>query len=135
MLTARSSKEDKIAGFRAGTDDYMTKPFDYDELSARLAAIVRRGNSAKGAVIKIKGLEIRFDERKVLKDGNEIRLSALEFNLFTYLVRHKGKTISKEELMEKVWGEYDAFETSRTVDVYVGYLRKKLGKDLVETVR
>lgn len=113
----------------------MTKPFDYDELYARLTAIVRRGGSAKGSKALAKGLEIRFDERKVFKGGIEIRLSALEFNLLSYLVRHKGKTVSKEELMEKVWGEYDAFESSRTVDVYVGYLRKKLGKDLVETVR
>ena len=113
----------------------MTKPFDYDELLARLRAIVRRGQSVKGETFSLRDLEIRFEARKAFWKNEEIHLSSLEFDLLSYLVRNRGKTVSKEELLEKVWGEYDAFSMSRTVDVYVGYLRKKFGKDLIETVR
>ncbi len=135
MLTARDTKQDKLSGFQSGADDYLTKPFDYDELLARIHALVRRNFTVKSDAIKIDDIEIALDAKKVTQNWKEVHMSSLEVDLLIYLVRNRGKIISKEELLEKVWGEYDAFSVSRTVDVYVGYLRKKLGKEIIETVR
>lgn len=135
ILTARDTKQDKLSGFQSGADDYLTKPFDYDELLMRIHALVRRGFAVKSEQIILGDIIVELDAKKVFLHQKEIRLSTLEMNLLVYLMRNKGKIISKEELLEKVWGEYDAFNMSRTVDVYVGYLRKKLWKDLIETVR
>jgi len=135
ILTARDTKQDKLSGFGSGADDYLTKPFDYDELLMRIHALVRRSFTVKSSKIAIGDLEIELESKKVSRDGQEIHLSSLEMSLLIYLIRNRGKILSKEELQEKVWGVYDAFSMSRTVDVYVGYLRKKLGKELVETIR
>ncbi len=135
MLTARSETSDKIAGLKSGADDYLTKPFDYEELIVRLHTLIRRNQSVKSEFISLKDLEIHCDTKTVKQNGKKIVLSATEFDLLCYLSKNKGKIISKEELLEKVWGEYDAFSASRTLDVYVWYLRKKLGKDIIETKR
>ncbi|MCT4616641.1 MAG: response regulator transcription factor [Candidatus Gracilibacteria bacterium] len=137
MLTARSNIKDKISGFDSGADDYLTKPFDYEELLMRINALVRRNQSIKSNNITLDNfdIEININTKKILLNNKEIHLSKLEFNLLIYLVKHKGKILSKELLLDKVWGEYDEFGQSRTVDVYIGYLRKKLGKNLIKTVR
>ena len=135
MLTARTSTKEKIIWLNAGADDYLCKPFDYEELLVRLKTIVRRNFSQKADTIKIGELEIHENEKLVLKKWKDIDCSNLEFQLLLYLARNKGKVISKEELFEKVWGEFDAFANSRSVDVYVGYLRKKLWKSIIETKR
>ncbi len=136
MLTARTLTPQKIEGLESGADDYMTKPFDYEELLARLKTLIRRDHSLKGDVFKIgKDITIKVEEMKVEQNGNDIHLSKLEFNLLLHLAQNKWRALTKEEITEKVWGEIDMFQESRTLDIYIWYLRKKLGKDVVDTVR
>lgn len=135
MLTARTTTKQKVEWLETGADDYMTKPFEYDELLARIKSLIRRTHTMKWDIIQIWDISIHSVQKKVIQWKKEIPLSNLEFWLILYLAQHKWKIISKEELLEKVWGEYDEFEASRTVDVYVGYLRKKLWKDTIETKR
>ena len=135
MLTARSETKDKISWLKSWADDYLTKPFDYEELLVRLHTLIRRNQSVKSEHISVWNLSIQCDTKTVIQDGEKKDLSTTEFDLLCYLSKNKWKIISKEELLEKVWWEYDAFSASRTLDVYVGYLRKKLGKDVIETKR
>ena len=135
ILTARNTMKDKKSGFNKWADDYLTKPFDYEELILRINALVRRNFTVKSDNIVLWDIEIEVDNKKVMLSGENIHLSQLEYELFLYLIRNKTKVISKKELLEKVWWEYDDFSMSRTVDVYIWYLRKKLWKDIVETVR
>lgn len=136
MLTARTLTPQKIEGLDSWADDYMTKPFDYEELLARLKTLIRRDHSLKGDVLKIHNdITIKVEEMKVEQDGVDVHLSKLEFNLLLYLAQNMWRALTKEEITEKVWWEIDMFQESRTLDIYIGYLRKKLGKDIVETVR
>lgn len=135
ILTARNTLNDKIEGFKGWADDYLTKPFDYEELLVRLVAITKRSYANKWNIIKEWNLEINIDDKKVMHNSKEVDLSKLEFNLLVYLAQNKGHILSKENILEKVWWEYDAFSETRTLDVYVWYLRKKLGKEIVKTVR
>ena len=135
ILTARSTTKDKIIWLEYWADDYLTKPFNYEELLARIRALIRRNFSNKSNIINIWKININVDEKKVEKNKTEIKLSNLEFNLFLYLSQNKWKIISKDELLEKIWWEYDSFSNSRTIDVYVWYLRKKLWKTIIETKR
>lgn len=135
ILTARNTLKDKISWLNCWWDDYLTKPFDYEELLARIKALARRNYKVKSNEIKLWNIEINIDEKKVKLEWNDIHLSNLEIDLLIYLIHNKWKIIKKEELFEKVWWEYDAFTMSRTVDVYVWYLRKKLGKNIIETIR
>lgn len=135
FLTARDSINDKVKWLNIWADDYLTKPFDYEELIARLNSLVRRDYSQKSENIKIWELEINTNNNLVLYKNIEIKLSKLEYDLLLYLSHNKWKIVSKEELIEKVWWEYDAFSNSRTVDVYIWYLRKKITKGLVKTKR
>ncbi len=135
MLTARTLTHQKIEGLDIGADDYMVKPFDYEELLARVKSMARRNHSLKGNKIVFDDIEILEDQMQVTQDGTEINLSKLEFNLLLFLAQNKGKTMTKEFITEKVWWEIDLFKESRTLDIYVGYLRKKLGKDVIDTVR
>lgn len=139
MLTARTLVDQKIAGLHAGADDYVAKPFDYYELLARIEAVVRRDFSNKSRVISFentgKKYEINEDQMQVMQDGQEVELSKLEFKLLLFFAKNQGKILSKETIMERVWGEVDLFKESRSVDIYVGYLRKKLGQEIIETVR
>jgi len=135
MLTARTLTPQKIAWLESGADDYMTKPFDYEELVARLKAMVRRDHSLKWNELIIWDIKIFVDEMRVEQNWIEIPLSKLEFNLLLYFVRNQDKVLSKEQITERVWWEIDMFKESRTLDIYVWYLRKKLWKDIVQTVR
>lgn len=135
MLTARTLTPQKILWLDSGADDYMTKPFDYEELLARLKAMVRRDHSLKGEKLTVDDITIYVGEMRVEQDGVDVSLSKLEFNLLLHFVQNQGRVLSKEEITEKVWWEIDMFKESRTLDIYVGYLRKKLWKDVIETVR
>lgn len=135
MLTARTLTEQKVVWFEAGADDYLTKPFDYKELLVRLDAIVRRDHAMKGNVMHLDDITIYVDELKVEQKWAQVELSKLEFNLLLYLAQHKDQVLSKQQLNEKVWWETDLFKESRTLDIHVWYLRKKLGKDIIQTIR
>ena len=135
MLTSRSMIKDKLSWFDSWADDYLTKPFDYEELLARIKTLIRRNFSLKSKKIVFKDLELLEDDKKVVKSGLDIHLSSLEFDLLLYLLQNKWKLLSKEKILEKVWGEYDAMNSSRTLDVYIWYLRKKLWKEFIETKR
>lgn len=135
MLTARTLTQQKIEWLEVWADDYLVKPFDYDELLARVQSISKRNNVLKGKKHIVEDVEIDEDTMKVTQDGVEIDFSKLEYQLLLFLVINKWKVLSKEHITEKVWGEYDAFGESRTLDIHIWYLRKKLGKDFIETVR
>ncbi|MEF2175337.1 MAG: response regulator transcription factor [Candidatus Absconditabacteria bacterium] len=133
MLTSMSSKQDIVKGLDCGADDYLSKPFDNDELLARIKALYRRTFTNKNSIIYIGDIEIDLNKRTVFKGKKEIKMSSLEFNLLSYLAQNRGEPVDRRQLLEKVWGEFDAYMFSRTVDVYIGYLRKKLGKKLIQT--
>ncbi|MDD3793616.1 MAG: response regulator transcription factor [Candidatus Gracilibacteria bacterium] len=135
MLTSMGKNDDIVHGLDSGADDYLVKPFDYSELLARINAITRRKNINKSTtIITIGDLEINLQNQEVKKGNETIQLSKLEFELLKYLSQNRGLTLSRQDIYEKVWGEFDGdFMFSKTIDVYIGYLRKKLGKDLIET--
>lgn len=134
MLTSMWSKDDIVTWLDIWADDYLVKPFDYEELLARLKSLVRRNLKNKSNFISVWEYTIDLDKVEVKKWKEEVKLSHLEFDLFKYLAQNKGRTVSRQELYEKVWGEFDwDFMFSKTVDVYIWYLRKKLDRDLIET--
>lgn len=133
MLTALSMMKNKIEGLEMWADDYMTKPFDYYELLARLKVLVRRNQTIKSNMITYGDIVFDDETKKVYKKNVEVALTSVEYNLFSFLLKNKGRVFSKEELLEKVWGNFDAYMFSRTVDVYISYLRKKLWKEIITT--
>jgi len=135
ILTARDTIKDKISWFHSWADDFLTKPFNYEELILRIQALIRRNFTEKCENIKIGKIEIDKNAKIVKLNSKVIHLSKLEYELLDYMLNYKWKIISKKELLEKVWWEYDDFFPSRTVDIYIWYLRKKLWKYLIETVR
>ena len=129
MLTARGSEDDRVSGLETGADDYMTKPFSLRELTARVRAILRRPRTvaeAAPAVYRGARLTVDFEAVSVLVDGEPIRLTRREFELLRYLVQHKNRVVSRDRLLEYVWG-YERLVETRSVDVHVGRLRGKLG--------
>lgn len=135
MLTSRSAKSDIIEWLNYWADDYLSKPFDYDELVARINTLTRRNLKNKSNTkIFILDYIIDLEEIQVYKWKEKISLSNLEFNLFKYLAQNQWKVVSRQGLYEHVWWEFDwDLMFSKTVDVYIWYLRKKLWKDLIET--
>lgn len=135
MLTSRSAKSDIVQGLNHGADDYLVKPFDYEELIARLQSLTRRSLKNKSSSkLEVGAYTINLEKMEVQNQWKIISLSKLEFELFTYLAKNIWRVVSRKELYEKVWGEFDGdFMFSKTVDVYIWYLRKKLDKDLIET--
>jgi two-component system alkaline phosphatase synthesis response regulator PhoP len=131
MLTARGQLVDKVVGLKIGADDYVTKPFEMMELLARIEALLRRvpaTSGAAGETADVYGFGlIRADFRRaeVTREGVPLELSAREFKLLRYLVEHRGATISRDELLNEVWG-YNAMPSTRTVDVHIAWLRQKL---------
>jgi two-component system OmpR family response regulator len=134
ILTARDRWSDKVAGFDAGADDYVTKPFRMEEVLARVRALIRR--AAGHASPDIECGPIRVDTRngRVTVDGVPVKLTAQEFKIVSYLAHHKGKVISRTELTEHIYGQ-DFDRDSNTIEVFIGRLRKKLGAPVIETVR
>ncbi len=137
ILTARDDVSDKVTGLEAGANDYVTKPFRFEELLARIRVQLRNEpRSAKNQddVIQVGNIVLDLRTRKIIVSDRTIDLPAREFTLAETFFRHPGQVMSREQLLDRVWG-YDYAPGSNIVDVYVGYLRKKLGNDLIETVR
>ncbi len=127
MLTARDETADKVAGFKSGADDYMTKPFESAELLARVEALLRRARLADSHAEEYTfgSVVVRARAGQVLRNGEDVRMAAQEFKLLCFLVRNPGVVFSRDELLDSVWG-YQATPETRTVDVHVGWLRQKL---------
>jgi len=138
MLTARDAVEDRVAGLDGGADDYLTKPFSFDELLARLRALARRGAVERPTVIEVGTLKLDPAARRVWRGEDEVALSTKELQLLEAFMRHPGEVLSRYQLLEAAWDE-DYENRSNVVDVYVRYLRDKIdrpfGKDSLETVR
>ncbi|MFE7505170.1 response regulator transcription factor [Promicromonospora sp. NPDC057488] len=136
ILTARDSLSDRVAGLEGGADDYMSKPFGFDELLARIRLRLRKaaGEAAQSDRLEHGGVGLDLRTRTATVSGREVELSAREFALAEVFLQHPGQVMSREQLLSRVWG-YDFDPGSNVVDVYVRYLRKKLGADRIETVR
>ncbi|GLZ75567.1 DNA-binding response regulator [Actinorhabdospora filicis] len=138
ILTARDAVGDRVAGLDAGADDYLVKPFDLDELLARVRALLRRATPEDAHLVSYAGVSLDAADRRAWRDGAELELTRTEFALLEHLVRNGGRTVARETLLERVWG-YDFGPASNPLDVYVGYVRRKLeaggGTRLVHTVR
>ena len=134
VLTARDSWSDKVAGLDAGADDYLTKPFQTEELIARLRALIRRASG--NASSELTAGEVRLDTRsgKVTLDGSPVKMTAQEYKLLSYLMHHKGKVVSRTELIEHIYDQ-DFDRDSNTIEVFVTRIRKKLGAEVISTIR
>jgi two-component system OmpR family response regulator len=134
ILTARDRWSEKVSGFDAGADDYVTKPFQVEEVLARIRALIRRAAGHASAELECGGLVINSGSGRVTVDGAPIKLTAQEFRLLDYLMHHKGKIVSRTELTEHIYDQ-DFDRESNTIEVFVGRVRKKLGADYIHTVR
>jgi DNA-binding response OmpR family regulator len=138
VLTARDAVEDKVAGLDTGATDYMTKPFSFEELTARIRAQLRRPSHGESTVLEAAGIHMNLLSREVTLRGESIHLSAREFELLAYFMRHPNQVLSREQILSAVWG-YDFDPGTNVVEVYVGYLRRKLVTDdqpaPIETLR
>ena len=127
MLTAKGTLEDKILGLDTGADDYLSKPFELEELLARLRALIRRGHQVKDPLIKVHDLTLDTAARRVDRAGKKIHLTPREYALLEFLAYHRGKVVTRTMIWEHLYDEYDE-NTSNVVDVYIRYLRNKIDK-------
>jgi len=134
MLTARDAVSDRVAGLEGGADDYVTKPFSFEELLARVRARLRSDSTPEKTVLQAGNATLDLRTRRLTVDGRTLELSAREFSMAELFFRHPGQVLTREQLLSNVWG-YDYDPGSNVVDVYVGYLRKKIGKDRIKTLR
>ncbi len=140
MLTAKGQIQDKVEGLDAGADDYLTKPFAFEELLARVRALVRRPHQSIGTTLRVEDLSLDTTTYTVQRANKPIRLSSREFALLEYLLRHPNQIVTKEQIIAHVWN-YDANILPNTVEVYIGYLRNKINKpfaglpELIHTIR
>jgi len=141
MLTARGEETDRILGLELGADDYLTKPFSVRELIARIKAVLRRSDdkqAIKSKTLKIKDIVLDTDKHEVTMNGIQVELTLKEFELLKILIENRGKVLTRNLLLDEVWG-YDYFGETRTVDVHIRHLRKKIGDDesgeYIETIR
>ena len=138
LLTARDSIEDRVSGLDAGANDYLVKPFAYEELSARIRVLLRKPAETPKTCYRVGGMEVNMDTHQVLRDGEEIKLSGKEFALLRYMVQNAGTVLSRDRLEQHLWN-YDYMGSSNVIDVYIRYLRKKIddGREtkLIHTVR
>ena len=137
-LTARDGVEDRVKGLNLGADDYLVKPFAWDELVARVRAMIRRGHGQKSATVRVADLEIDTARKSAHRGAQNIELSAREFALLEYLAHRKGQVVSRTDIWEHLYDQHDE-AASNVVDVYIGYLRAKIDKDfavkLIQTRR
>lgn len=136
LLTARDAVEDKIAGLDAGADDYLTKPFDFPELTARLRALVRRSGPPAPAVLEVAGIEVDPATRQVRRNGEPVSVTPREFSLLEFLMRHPDRALSRTMIMEQVWGiRFDP--GTNVVDVFINSLRNKVDPERahIRTIR
>lgn len=134
MLTALGELSNKVEGLNAGADDYLVKPFAFEELLARIRALARRPKQANSERLIAGALELNTNTFEVRKDGKQVELSRKEFALLEYLMRNAGKVVSKENIIAHVW-DYEADILPNTVEVFIGYLRNKIGGDVIRTIR
>jgi two-component system, OmpR family, copper resistance phosphate regulon response regulator CusR len=134
ILTARDTATEVVAGLEGGADDYVTKPFRFEELLARVRVRLRGEPRSEPTVLRVADAELDLRARKVTVNGRSVDLSAREFALAEMFFRHAGQVLSREQLLSGVWG-YDFDPGSNVVDVYVGYLRRKIGRDRITAVR
>ena len=140
ILSARQQEDDKLYGFELGIDDYVTKPFSPRELMARIKVVIERSNKVRKTqekeVIKYEGITVNIPSHEVTIDGNDIHLTNKEFDLLVYFLNNQGIVISRDTLLERIWG-YDYYGVERTVDTHIKMLRKNLGEYsyLIKTVR
>ncbi len=140
MLTAKGQVNDRVAGLDVGADDYLTKPFAFEEFLARVRALIRRPKDAAGIILQVDNLTLNTVSYEVKRTGKLIQLSNKEFALLDYLMRHPNKILTKEQIISHVW-DYDADILPNTVEVYIGYLRNKIDrpfpkyKPLIKTIR
>jgi two-component system copper resistance phosphate regulon response regulator CusR len=134
MLTARVELDDTVAGLEGGADDYLGKPFRFDELLARIRLRMHRDEGVVAPELSHRDIQLDIRTRRARVGGRAVELSAREFSLAEELVRNAGQVLSREQLLSRVWG-YDFDPGSNIADVYIGYLRQKLGADRIETVR
>jgi two-component system OmpR family response regulator len=134
ILTARDRWSDKVAGFDAGADDYVSKPFHMEEVLARIRALLRRSAGLASSEIDCGPLMLDTRAARVMLDGKAVRLTSLEYRLLAYFMHHKGKVISRTELIEHLYDQ-DFDRDSNTIEVFIGRLRKKIGQGMLRTVR
>lgn len=138
LLTAKDAVADRVAGLDAGADDYLTKPYAFEELLARIRALARRNSTEKSDILTVGSLSVELSSKRVMREGQEILLSAKEFALLETLLRHKGQVLSRAQLENQVW-DFGFEGGSNIVDVYIRYLRRKVDdpfeKKLIHTIR
>ncbi len=140
MLTAKGQLADKVEGLNSGADDYLTKPFAFEELLARIKALVRRPKITTNNILQVEDLSLNIDTYEIKRGKEQITLSSKEFSLLEYLMRHENKTLTKAQIINHVWS-YEANILPNTVEVFIGYLRNKVDRpfkdktNLIQTVR
>ncbi|QPJ66346.1 MAG: response regulator transcription factor [Candidatus Nitrohelix vancouverensis] len=131
LLTAKDAVEDKVAGLNRGADDYLTKPFAFSELVARIRVLLRRGRQETKTVLSIDGLTLDLVSHKVNRDGVEIELTSKEYSLLEYFMRNQGKVLTRTMIAEHVW-DYNFDTFTNVIDVYINHLRKKIDKNFAK---
>jgi len=138
LLTAKDSVEDKVTGLNKGADDYLTKPFAFSELLARIRSLLRRGQSETKTVLSLADLSLDMVSHKVNRNGQEVELTGKEYSLLEYFIRNQGKVLTRTMIAEHVW-DYNFDTFTNVIDVYINHLRKKIDKDhpkkLLHTLR
>lgn len=134
MLTARTKQQEVVHGLNIGADDYLTKPFDSDELIARVRSLLRRSSGTRDPKLTTRDIVMDTASQEVLLKDRKVSLSPKEYALFEFLLRNKGTVQDRPTIINHVWGGRDELMFSQTVDVHVAYLRRKLGKNVIETV-
>lgn len=140
ILTAKDQLGDKVEGLNSGADDYLTKPFAFEELLARIKALARRPQNTTGTILALEDLSLDTLSYEVSRAGKKISLSAKEYSILEYLLRHHDQTLTKEQIINHIW-DYEADVLPNTVEVYIGYLRNKIDKpfpkspSLIQTIR